>query len=136
MIPTKTGAASAVGLVLPELNGKLDGLAIRVPVSNVSLLDFTFTSEKSFSIDELNEALEAAANNGLSGVLDINSIPLVSTDFGGDPHSSIYDKSHTRQVGNSTKILSWYDNEWGFSNRMLDVASYLNQNVSLKSLAA
>ena len=136
MIPTKTGAASAVGLVLPELNGKLDGLAIRVPVSNVSLLDFTFTSEKSFSIDELNEALEAAANNGLSGVLDINSIPLVSTDFGNDPHSSIYDKSHTRQVGNSTKILAWYDNEWGFSNRMLDVASYLNQNVSLKSLAA
>ena len=136
MIPTKTGAASAVGLVLPELNGKLDGLAIRVPVSNVSLLDFTFTSEKSFSIDELNEALEAAANNGLSGVLDINSIPLVSTDFGNDPHSSIYDKSHTRHVGNSTKILAWYDNEWGFSNRMLDVASYLNQNVSLKSLAA
>mgnify|MGYP001171139142 FL=1 len=114
----------------------MDGLAIRVPVSNVSLLDFTFTSEKSFSIDELNEALEAAANNGLSGVLDINSIPLVSTDFGGDPHSSIYDKSHTRQVGNSTNISAWYDNEWGFSNRMLDVASYLNQNVSLKSLAA
>ena len=104
MIPTKTGAASAVGLVLPELNGKLDGLAIRVPVSNVSLLDFTFTSEKSFSIDELNEALEAAANNGLSGVLDINSIPLVSTDFGNDPHSSIYDKSHTRQVGIQQKF--------------------------------
>ena len=135
MIPTKTGAASAVGDVLPELRGKLDGLAVRVPVSNVSLLDFTFTTEKDFSVEELNAMLEAAAKNGLSGVLDVNEIPLVSTDFGNDSHSVIFDKSHTRKIGKSTKILAWYDNEWGFSNRMLDVANYLNQ-ISKKSSQA
>ena len=135
MIPTKTGAASAVGDVLPELRGKLDGLAVRVPVSNVSLLDFTFTTEKDFSIEELNARLEAAAKNGLSGILDINEIPLVSTDFGNDSHSVIFDKSHTRKIGKTTKILAWYDNEWGFSNRMLDVANYLNQ-ISKKSSQA
>ena len=135
MIPTKTGAASAVGDVLPELSGKLDGLAVRVPVSNVSLLDFTFTTEKDFSIEELNARLEAAAKNGLSGVLDVNEIPLVSTDFGNDSHSVIFDKSNTRKIGKTTKILAWYDNEWGFSNRMLDVANYLNQ-ISKKSSQA
>ena len=135
MIPTKTGAASAVGDVLPELSGKLDGLAVRVPVSNVSLLDFTFTTEKDFSVEELNAMLEAAAKNGLSGVLDVNEIPLVSTDFGNDSHSVIFDKSHTRKIGKTTKILAWYDNEWGFSNRMLDVANYLNQ-ISKKSSQA
>jgi len=135
MIPTKTGAASAVGDVLPELSGKLDGLAVRVPVSNVSLLDFTFTTEKDFSIEELNARLEAAAKNGLSGVLNVNEIPLVSTDFGNDSHSVIFDKSHTRKIGKTTKILAWYDNEWGFSNRMLDVANYLNQ-ISKKSSQA
>ena len=135
MIPTKTGAASAVGDVLPELRGKLDGLAVRVPVSNVSLLDFTFTTEKDFSIEELNARLEAAAKNGLSGILDVNEIPLVSTDFGNDSHSVIFDKSHTRKIGKTTKILAWYDNEWGFSNRMLDVANYLNQ-ISKKSSQA
>ena len=135
MIPTKTGAASAVGDVLPELSGKLDGLAVRVPVSNVSLLDFTFITEKDFSIEELNARLEAAAKNGLSGVLDVNEIPLVSTDFGNDSHSVIFDKSHTRKIGRTTKILAWYDNEWGFSNRMLDVANYLNQ-ISKKSSQA
>ena len=135
MIPTKTGAASAVGDVLPELSGKLDGLAVRVPVSNVSLLDFTFTTEKDFSIEELNARLEAAAKNGLSGVLDVNEIPLVSTDFGNDSHSVIFDKSLTRKIGKTTKILAWYDNEWGFSNRMLDVANYLNQ-ISKKSSQA
>ena len=135
MIPTKTGAASAVGDVLPELSGKLDGLAVRVPVSNVSLLDFTFTTEKDFSIEELNARLETAAKNGLSGVLDVNEIPLVSTDFGNDSHSVIFDKSHTRKIGKTTKILAWYDNEWGFSNRMLDVANYLNQ-ISKKSSQA
>ena len=135
MIPTKTGAASAVGDVLPELRGKLDGLAVRVPVSNVSLLDFTFTTEKDFSIEELNARLVAAAKNGLSGILDVNDIPLVSTDFGNDSHSVIFDKSHTRKIGKSTKILAWYDNEWGFSNRMLDVANYLNQ-ISKKSSQA
>jgi len=135
MIPTKTGAASVVGDVLPELRGKLDGLAVRVPVSNVSLLDFTFTTEKDFSIEELNARLEAAAKNGLSGILDVNEIPLVSTDFGNDSHSVIFDKSHTRKIGKTTKILAWYDNEWGFSNRMLDVANYLNQ-ISKKSSQA
>ncbi len=135
MIPTKTGAASAVGDVLPELRGKLDGLAVRVPVSNVSLLDFTFTTERDFSIEELNARLEAAAKNGLSGILDINEIPLVSTDFGNDSHSVIFDKSHTKKIGKTTKILAWYDNEWGFSNRMLDVANYLNQ-ISKKSSQA
>ena len=135
MIPTKTGAASAVGDVLPELSGKLDGLAVRVPVSNVSLLDFTFTTEKDFSIEELNARLEAAAKNGLSGILDVNEIPLVSTDFGNDSHSVIFDKSHTRKIGKITKTLAWYDNEWGFSNRMLDVANYLNQ-ISKKSSQA
>ena len=135
MIPTKTGAASAVGDVLPELRGKLDGLAVRVPVSNVSLLDFTFTTEKDFSIEELNARLEAAAKNGLSGILDVNEIPLVSTDFGNDSHSVIFDKSHTRKIGKTTKTLAWYDNEWGFSNRMLDVANYLNQ-ISKKSSQA
>ena len=135
MIPTKTGAASAVGDVLPELRGKLDGLAVRVPVSNVSLLDFTFTTEKDFSIEELNARLEAAAKNGLSGILDVNEIPLVSTDFGNDSHSVIFDKSHTRKIGKTTKTLAWYDNEWGFSNRMLDVANYLNQ-ISRKSSQA
>ena len=135
MIPTKTGAASAVGDVLPELRGKLDGLAVRVPVSNVSLLDFTFAAEKDFSIEELNARLEAAAKNGLSGILDVNEIPLVSTDFGNDSHSVIFDKSHTRKIGKTTKILAWYDNEWGFSNRMLDVANYLNQ-ISRKSSQA
>ena len=135
MIPTKTGAASAVGEVLPELSGKLDGLAVRVPVSNVSLLDFTFTTEKDFSIEELNARLEAAAKNGLSGILDVNEIPLVSTDFGNDSHSVIFDKSHTRKIGKTTKTLAWYDNEWGFSNRMLDVANYLNQ-ISKKSSQA
>ena len=135
MIPTKTGAASAVGDVLPELSGKLDGLAVRVPISNVSLLDFTFTTEKDFSIEELNAKLEAAAKNGLSGILDVNEIPLVSTDFGNDSHSVIFDKSHTRKIGKTTKILAWYDNEWGFSNRMLDVANYLNQ-ISKKSSQA
>ena len=135
MIPTKTGAASAVGDVLPDLSGKLDGLAVRVPVSNVSLLDFTFTTERDFSIEELNARLEAAAKNGLSGILDINEIPLVSTDFGNDSHSVIFDKSHTKKIGKTTKILAWYDNEWGFSNRMLDVANYLNQ-ISKKSSQA
>ena len=136
MIPTKTGAATAVGDVLPELKGKLDGLAVRVPVSNVSLLDFTFTTQKDFSIDELNTRLLAASKNGLSGILDVNEVPLVSTDFGNDPHSVIYDKSHTRKIDNSTKILAWYDNEWGFSNRMLDVANYLNQLSKKESQAA
>ncbi len=112
MIPTKTGAAAAVGLVFPELNGKLDGFSIRVPTINVSVVDFTFTTSRDTS---------AAANGPLKGILEINEAPLVSVDFNHNPASSIFDVSYTKVMGNFVKVLSWYDNEWGFSNRMLDV---------------
>ena len=127
MIPSRTGAASTVGEVLPELKERLDGLAIRVPVANVSLLDFTFSTEHNFSLSALDDAIISSSANEMNGIISINSLPLVSSDFGKDPHSAIYDMSHTKKVGNVTKILAWYDNEWGFSNRMLDVAIYLNQ---------
>lgn len=121
MIPTKTGAAAAVGLVLPELNGKLDGFAIRVPTINVSVVDFTFQAKRETSVDEINKILKDAAQNGpLKGILLTNSEPLVSVDFNHNPASSIVDLSETKVIGNLVKILSWYDNEWGFSNRMLD----------------
>ena len=136
MIPTKTGAASAVGEVIPELKGKLNGLAVRVPVANVSLLDFTFNTEKDFTLEELNKVLEDSASNELKGVLEINSVPLVSTDFKGNTHSSIYDKSHTQKIDTNTKILAWYDNEWGFSNRMLDLTSYVAENLVTQDIAA
>ena len=126
MIPTSTGAAKAVGLVLPELNGKLDGFAIRVPTPNVSVVDLTFATEKPATVDAINTALHAAANGVLKGVLAVNTLPLVSSDFNHNPHSSIFDATQTRTVasGKMFKILSWYDNEWGFSNRMLDTAAY------------
>ncbi len=120
MIPTKTGAAAAVGLVLPELNGKLDGFAIRVPTINVSVVDLTFTASRETSVEEVNEILKSAASNELSGILGYNDLPLVSVDFNHNSHSSIYDAAHTKVIGNLVKVLSWYDNEWGFSNRMLD----------------
>lgn len=122
MIPTKTGAAKAVGLVLPELKGKLDGLAIRVPTPNVSLVDLVFTAKRSTSVEEINEAITSAANGKLKGVLCVNTKPLVSIDFNHNPHSSIFDATQTRVSGNLVKVFSWYDNEWGFSNRMLDNA--------------
>lgn len=122
MIPTKTGAASAVGLVLPELSGKLDGFAIRVPTINVSLVDFTFLASRDTSVEEVNSILENAAKNELKGVLAINQQPLVSCDFNHHPASSIADVTQTKVMGNLVKVMSWYDNEWGFSNRMLDVA--------------
>ncbi|TAK87779.1 MAG: type I glyceraldehyde-3-phosphate dehydrogenase [Aquabacterium sp.] len=122
MIPTKTGAAAAVGLVLPELNGKLDGFAIRVPTINVSVVDLTFTAKKATTAEEVNAVLKAASEGELKGILGYNTEPLVSVDFNHDPRSSVFDSTQTRVSpdGKLVKVLSWYDNEWGFSNRMLD----------------
>jgi glyceraldehyde 3-phosphate dehydrogenase len=122
MIPTKTGAAAAVGLVLPELNGKLDGFAMRVPTINVSVVDLTFSAKRATTVDEVNAVLKAASENELNGILGYNTLPLVSIDFNHDPRSSVFDSTQTRVSadGKLVKVLSWYDNEWGFSNRMLD----------------
>ncbi|MCC7330833.1 MAG: type I glyceraldehyde-3-phosphate dehydrogenase [Gammaproteobacteria bacterium] len=121
MIPTKTGAAAAVGLVLPELNGKLDGFAMRVPTINVSVVDLTFTAARPTTVDEVNGILKAASEGELKGILGYNTEPLVSIDFNHDPRSSIFDSTQTRVIGGTlVKVLAWYDNEWGFSNRMLD----------------
>jgi glyceraldehyde 3-phosphate dehydrogenase len=120
MIPTKTGAAAAVGLVLPELNGKLDGFSVRVPTINVSLVDLTFQAKRATTIEEINAAMKAAANGALKGILAYTDAPLVSVDFNHDPHSSIYDATMTKVIDTTVKVCSWYDNEWGFSNRMLD----------------
>lgn len=121
MIPTKTGAAAAVGLVLPELKGKIDGFSIRVPTINVSLVDFTFTAARKTTAEEIHGAMKAAAGGALKGILAYNDAPLVSVDFNHDPASSTYDATQTKVIeGNLVKVCSWYDNEWGFSNRMLD----------------
>ena len=121
MIPTKTGAAAAVGLVLPELNGKLDGFAVRVPTINVSLVDLSFVAKRSTSIEEINTLMKEASNGALEGVLAYSDGPLVSVDFNHDPASSTYDATMTKVIeGTLVKVCSWYDNEWGFSNRMLD----------------
>ena len=120
MIPTKTGAAAAIGLVLPELRGRLDGLAVRVPTINVSLVDLTFTSSHATSVEEVNGIMSKAAAADPYGVLACNTQPLVSVDFNHNPFSSNFDANHTRVCGNLVKVLAWYDNEWGFSNRMLD----------------
>jgi len=122
MIPTKTGAASAVGLVMPELKGKLDGFAIRVPTINVSVVDLSIVVEKSTTVKEVNEILKKASENELKGILAHNDAPLVSVDFNHNPASSIFDSTQTKVIGNLVKVLSWYDNEWGFSNRMIDTA--------------
>jgi glyceraldehyde 3-phosphate dehydrogenase len=120
-IPTKTGAAAAVGLVLPELNGKLDGFAIRVPTLNVSLVDLSFIAARATSVAEINGLLKAAAAGAMKGVLAYNEAPLVSVDFNHDAHSSTFDATLTKVVGGTlVKVCAWYDNEWGFSNRMLD----------------
>ncbi|MGQ0800549.1 MAG: type I glyceraldehyde-3-phosphate dehydrogenase [Pseudomarimonas sp.] len=125
-IPTKTGAAAAVGLVLPELNGKLDGFAMRVPTINVSVVDLTFVAARATSVDEINAAVNEAAAGALKGILGVNTKPLVSVDFNHDPRSSIYDATQTRVMGGTlVKVLAWYDNEWGFSNRMLDMTQAL-----------
>ncbi|BFM09316.1 type I glyceraldehyde-3-phosphate dehydrogenase [Halioxenophilus aromaticivorans] len=122
MIPTKTGAAQAVGLVLPELDGRLDGMAVRVPTINVSLVDFTFVASRETSREEINQAIRQAADGALRPVLAYNQEPLVSIDFNHRTESSIFDSTQTRVNGNLVKVMSWYDNEWGFSNRMLDTA--------------
>ncbi len=123
MIPTKTGAAAAIGKVLPALAGKLDGLAVRVPTINVSLVDFSFIAGRETSSEQINQMVKAAAET--NPVLGYNSEKLVSVDFNHDPLSSIYDANHTRVMGRHAKVMAWYDNEWGFSNRMLDNASAL-----------
>jgi len=121
-IPTKTGAAGAVGLVLPELNGKLDGFSMRVPTINVSVVDLTFVAKRETSKDEIDQIVRAAAEGSMKGIVGINTKPLVSVDFNHDPRSSVYDSTQTRVMGGTlVKVLSWYDNEWGFSNRMLDM---------------
>lgn len=125
MIPTKTGAAAAIGLVLPELTGKLDGFAMRVPTINVSVVDLTFEAKRATSVDEINKIIKEAANGELKGILVYNEEPLVSVDFNHNPASSIFDATQTKVIGNLVKVLSWYDNEWGFSNRMLDVTTAL-----------
>jgi glyceraldehyde 3-phosphate dehydrogenase len=121
MIPTKTGAAAAVGLVMPELKGKIDGFSIRVPTINVSLVDFTFIASRKTTVEEVHAAMKAAAAGPLKGILAYNDAPLVSVDFNHDPASSTYDATLTKVMeGTLVKACSWYDNEWGFSNRMLD----------------
>jgi len=126
MIPTKTGAAAAVGLVLPELNGKLDGFSIRVPTINVSIVDLTFHAARETSVEEVNGIMKKASEGELKGILAYNEAPLVSVDFNHDPHSATYDAYMTRVVnGTTVKVCSWYDNEWGFSNRMLDTCKAL-----------
>ncbi|QDL92126.1 type I glyceraldehyde-3-phosphate dehydrogenase [Paroceanicella profunda] len=123
MIPTSTGAAKAVGLVLPELNGKLDGVAIRVPTPNVSVVDLTFIASRETSVEEINAAIKEAAEGELKGILGYTTEPLVSSDFNHDPHSSVFHMDQTKVMeGTMCRILTWYDNEWGFSNRMGDTA--------------
>ena len=126
MIPTKTGAAAAVGLVLPELNGKLDGFSVRVPTINVSMVDLSFTAARDTSVEEVNSLMKEAAEGSLKGVLAYTEAPLVSVDFNHDPASSTFDATLTKVLeGNVVKVIAWYDNEWGFSNRMLDTTKAL-----------
>ncbi len=126
MIPTSTGAAKAVGLVLPELNGKLDGTAIRIPTANVSMIDFTFTTKKRITVDEINLKVKNATLDSFKNIIEFSTLPLVSIDFNHNQASSIFDATQTQTVGeNFGRVLSWYDNEWGFSNRMIDVCSDL-----------
>ena len=126
MIPTTTGAAKAVALVLPELKGKLDGLAVRVPVPNVSLVDLVVETEKSTSVEEVNKTLKAAADGPLKGILAYSEEPLVSCDFNGNPSSSTVDAATTTVIGgNMVKVMSWYDNEWGYSSRIVDLVKLI-----------
>lgn len=127
MIPAKTGAAAAVGLVMPELDGKLDGYAVRVPTINVSMVDLGFIAKRDTSVEEIDKLLREAANGPLKGILNIVEGPLVSSDFNHDPASSSYDPSLTKVIGRNVKVCAWYDNEWGFSNRMLDTSVALSK---------
>ncbi len=126
MIPTTTGAAKAVGLVLPQLEDKLHGMAVRVPTPNVSLIDLVVETEKTTDVDEVNAVLKEASQGAYRGIIDYCDAPLVSRDFNGNPHSSIIDAQSTAVIeGNMVKVLSWYDNEWGYSNRLFDLASHV-----------
>ncbi|ANT62363.1 type I glyceraldehyde-3-phosphate dehydrogenase [Salipiger sp. CCB-MM3] len=137
MIPTSTGAAKAVGLVLPELNGKLDGVAIRVPTPNVSVVDLVFEAARDTTVDEVNAAIRAAADGPLKGVLGYTDRPNVSTDFNHDPHSSVFHMDQTKvMAGRMVRILSWYDNEWGFSNRMADTAVAMGKLIGAEAPAS
>ena len=131
MIPTQTGAAKAVGVILPELDGKLDGMAVRVPTANVSLVDLNFIAARETSVEEVNELMRKASENHLSDVLGYNTEPLVSIDFNHNPASSVFDATQTRVNGNLVKVMAWYDNEWGFSNRMLDNALLMGEFISV-----
>ena len=129
IIPTKTGAAQAVALVLPELKGKFDGFALRVPVPTGSVTDLSFVAEKEVSVEAVNAAVKEAAEGPLKGILSYTEDPIVVADIQGDPHSSIFDASYTKVIGNLVKILSWYDNEWGYSNRLVDLAQLVGKSL-------
>ena len=130
LIPTSTGAAKAVGLVLPELNGKLDGVSIRVPTPNVSVVDFKFVSKKATSKDEINDAIRSAAGQRLKGILGFTEDPVVSSDMNHDPHSAVFHMDQTKVIeGTLCRVMAWYDNEWGFSNRMNDTAVAMGKTV-------
>jgi glyceraldehyde 3-phosphate dehydrogenase len=129
LVPTSTGAAKAIGLVLPELSGRLEGTAVRVPVPNVSVIDLVCELKKNISVDDINNEMSKASKGPMKGILDINSAPLVSSDFNHNPHSSIFDTTQTQLIGKKVaRVMSWYDNEWGFANRMLDVAKAMGKN--------
>ena len=130
MIPTKTGAAQAVALVLPELKGKFDGLAVRVPTPTGSLTDLTFIAEKEVSVEAVKAAVKAAAEGELKGVLEYTEDPIVSTDIVGNPHTSIFDATETKVIGNLVKVLSWYDNEWGYSNALVRLTSLVGSKLA------
>ncbi len=129
IVPSSTGAAKAIGLVLPELQGKLDGFALRVPVPTGSITDLTLVSKKSVTVDEINAAYKKAAAGPLKGILKYTDEPLVSSDIVTDPHSSIYDSGLTKVIGNTVKLASWYDNEWGYSNRLVDLTEYVAERL-------
>jgi glyceraldehyde 3-phosphate dehydrogenase len=129
MIPTKTGAAQAVALVIPELKGKFDGLAVRVPTPTGSLTDLTFEASKDVTVEEIQAAVKAAAEGPLEGILKYTEDPIVSTDIVGDSHSSIFDATETKVIGRLVKVLSWYDNEWGYSNRLVDLVVLVGKSL-------
>ena len=129
IIPTKTGAAAAVALVLPELKGKFDGYALRVPTPTGSVVDLTFEAEREVSVEEINAAVKKAAEGPLKGVLAYTEDPIVSKDIETDPHSSIFDAGCTKVIGNQVKVVSWYDNEWGYSNRLVDLTVLMGEKL-------
>lgn len=129
IVPTSTGAAKAIGLVLPELAGKLDGYSLRVPVPTGSITDLTIQASRTVTIDEINDAYKAAAEGPLKGILKYSEDPLVSSDIVTDPHSSIYDAPLTKIIGDQVKLYAWYDNEWGYSNRLVDLTEYVAERL-------